>query len=456
MESFFPMCQRDSYCKRIEAEVISCEPHKPQQQQQQKQKKNNKAGSNGDKKGSTAACAEPTLYYDVILSDTVLFAEAGGQPCDYGTVGGHPCKSVQVGSAGNVHVHTIDAPLAVGARVVVEVDWPRRFEHMQQHTSQHILTALAARDFAVKTVGWALHEDRTIVEFEDPDNSGGGCGAVTQELIDKLEAAANEVIREARPVYATVYAPDAVPEDIRSRGSIPTDGSPIRVVTVTGVDSATCCGTHVANTADLQAIKVVGTERARQGTIRLAFLAGEKVLRTMGFQVARERAVGKLLCCQADAFAGRIEGLMEENAALAKQRKRLVADIADLDAQAIVSRFGRAQQQPQMLDHHRSSVGMDYLEALAAAVAEKHAEHEHEHEPNTTLFVFTASDGPVCEGPGSFLLIGPADTVQAAGKVAREILSGKGGGKGGKFQGKADHMEKREEFMMKLAEMLNK
>lgn len=431
MEDFFPMCQRDSYCRRVEAEVISCEPYKPPQSQ-------GKQGKKGGKKGGGASSNPEPALYDVILSDTVLFAEAGGQPCDYGTVGGHPCKSVRVGSASNVHVHTIPAPLAVGTRVVVEVDWARRFEHMQQHTSQHILTAIAARDFGVKTVGWALHEDRTIVEFEDP------AGAVTPEFIDKLEATANENIREARPVYATVYAPDAVPEDIRSRGAIPTDGSPIRVVTVTGVDSATCCGTHVANTADLQAIKVVGTERARQGTIRVAFLAGEKVLRTMGVQAAHERAIGKLLCCQAEVFAERISGLMEENATLAKQRKRLIADIAELDSQAICARL--EGEEAKVVEHHRCSVGIEYLEALVAAIAEKRPDAT----TGNTLFVFTASEGPAVEGPGAFLIVGPADATQAAGKVAREVLAGKGGGKGGKFQGKADHMEKRDEFVAKI------
>ena len=431
MENFFPMCQRDSYCKRIEAEVISCEPHKSQQSQ---------GGKKGKKGGNNGNGSEATLY-DVILSDTVLFAEAGGQPCDYGTVGGHVCKSVRVGSAGNVHVHTIDGPLAVGARIVVEVDWARRFEHMQQHTSQHILTAIAAQEYGVRTVGWALHEDRTIVEFEDPTGA-----AVTPEFIEKLECAANESIRDARAVYATVYAADAVPEDIRSRGAIPTDGSPIRVVTVTGVDSATCCGTHVANTADLQAIKVVGTERARQGTIRLAFLAGEKVLRAMGAQSARERAIGKLLCCQAEVFAARIGGLMDENAALAKQRKRLIADIAALDAEALCARLGKeGEGAAKTVEHHRCSVGMEYLEALVAAIAEKRPDATA-----GTLFVLTASEGPAAEGPGAFLIVGPADAVQAAGKVAREVLSGKGGGKGGKFQGKTDHMEKRAELVAKL------
>ena len=104
MEDFFPMCQRDSYCKRIEAEVISCEPHQapPAQGSGKKGKKGGSGSNNNNSNGNG-----DTALYDVILSDTVLFAEAGGQPCDYGTVGGRVCKSVRVGSAGNVHVHTI-------------------------------------------------------------------------------------------------------------------------------------------------------------------------------------------------------------------------------------------------------------------------------------------------------------------------------------------------------------
>lgn len=416
LEKAFPASQRDSYCKKMEeAHVVSCTPCKGK-----------------GKKG----------VYEIVLDDSILFAEGGGQPCDQGTVAGYPCAVVRVDKArGNAVVHEVAlgsaAALAPGAVVAVELEWKRRFDHMQQHTAQHILSTLAADRYGLPTVGWALHADRTVIEVEAP-------AGVTPEVVEQLEAAANDVIRERRPIVVTVYSPENVPEHIRTRGAVPKDGTPIRIVEVEGLSSETCCGTHVRNTAELQALKIIGTEHSRQGTVRIAFLAGGRVLAGLGARVAREKAIGKLLCCQPDGFAAHVEGLLAENSALAKQKKRLIQDLTALDAAALLEKAAAAAAEVPWAEFHRCAVGMDYLEAVAATIAAARPD---------VLFALTASEGPACDGKGAFLIIGPADRVAAVGKAAREALAAKGGGKGTKFQGKTDHMEKRPDFVSAVQQL---
>lgn len=401
----FPACQRDSFLKSIAAEVLSC---------------------TASKKGKGT--------FDVVLSDTVLFAEGGGQPCDRGTVGGFACTGVREGATKRGSVHEVAGALEPGSRVEVVVDWPLRFDRMQQHTGQHVLTAVAAESAGLRTVGWALYADRAVVELESS-------GPPSQEVLDRIEARANEAIRQHLAVSVSVVDAADVPASIRSRGAVPKDGA-IRIVTVEGVDAATCCGTHLSNTAELQAIKLIGTERSRQGATRVVFLVGGRVLGAVASSIARDRDVSKVLSCAPDEFVARVASLSEENSALAKQRKRLMLDLAAVDAAELV-RQAKSTSPPAKLIHGiRCSVSAEYHEAVAAAVAA---------ECPDALLVLLGADGPVAEGKGTFLIIGSTDqAVSAACAISKEVLVGKGGGKGKKVQGKVEKIERRAELMARI------
>eukprot|EP00727_Mastigamoeba_balamuthi_P013739 m51a1_g8989 putative alanyl-trna editing protein aarsd1 (407) ;mRNA; r:78182-79742 len=395
--SSFPLSQRDSYATECTSRVVSCTPSK--------------------KKG----------LYEVVLSDTVLFAEGGGQPSDCGALNGLLVDAMR--QDGTTVVHILKAPLEVGSEVRVTLDWNRRFDHMQQHSAQHVITAIASREpFRHDTVAWALHPDRAVVELTPAQ------GAPAELDLAALEAAVNNAIRAHTDVTIKTYDADSVPAEIRSRGAVPKSGE-IRIVTVEGVDSATCCGTHVRNTADLQAVKLLGTERARAGTLRITFLAGGRVLSALGAALDTERALKDKLCCNPADFVTRVSNALEENTQLLKQRKKMLAELAEHDARELLKSLNESPKHVATLI--RAERGIEWAEAAATcALAQANM-------PDAVV-VIAGSDGPNPEGAGIVFVMGEPSRVEQAGKAAKEQCGARGGAKKGspKWQGKATNVEK--------------
>eukprot|EP00117_Sycon_ciliatum_P000329 scpid99990/ scgid6438/ Alanyl-tRNA editing protein Aarsd1; Alanyl-tRNA synthetase domain-containing protein 1 len=252
-------CQRDSYARSFKSTVKSCEPVK----------------------------FEGADAFEVILEDTVLFPEGGGQPDDRGTVGGVPVKRVV--RRGSNAVHIVQEKLDVGAEVETVVDWKRRFDNMQQHSGQHLITALAINKWNYKTTSWNLGEAKSFLELD--------CKSLPTEQIDELECMVNNAILECRPMTPRLVESGSDElNEIRSRG-LPADHvGPVRVVEIQGIDSNMCCGTHVSNISHLQAIKLLHTESKRGHTL-LYYVAGQRALALLQRCVDTERQLTRLLSC---------------------------------------------------------------------------------------------------------------------------------------------------------------
>ena len=164
----------------------------------------------------------------VTLSDTVLFPEGGGQPCDTGTMAGLPVTAVQAPAVHTVLLPegTAEPPFQIGTEVECHVDWPRRWHHMQHHSGQHLITAVAEQLFGLKTTGWSLGTERSYLDLHAKLDA-------TQAAA--IEAAANVAIRARRTMVPTLLDKDdpqlAV---VRSRGLPDTATGPIRIVTIEG------------------------------------------------------------------------------------------------------------------------------------------------------------------------------------------------------------------------------
>ena len=256
-----------------------------------------------------------------------------------------------------------------------------------------------------ETVGWELGQERSVVEFDLPKDSSEGTDAmITAEEIALIEAIANAAIRQHHEVSAAEYPSwNDIPDVLRSRGDVPKD-SAIRVVTIDGYDTATCCGTHVRNTADLQCIMITGTEHARSGTIRLTFLAGGRVMRNLSACLDRERAIGKCFSCPAAEFPKRVETLFTTNATLTKEKKQLNAALVERDAERLVAQSKHSARIAELPDvalftSHCNGVAMEYLEQLVEQLQPHKAEF-----PANSLLLLTASSDSKCSGPGCFLI----------------------------------------------------
>lgn len=367
------------------------------------------------------ACEPAAQGYDVVLDAVLLYPEGGGQPSDHGTIAGLPVRALSKRPDGAV-VHRLDAP--VHGQVRVQVDWARRFDHMVQHTGQHLLTAVAQRDLGFATTAFHLGPERCDIELDAP--------ALDEAQIAALEEACNAIIREARPVTPRVVTRQELDGlGVRTRGLPEGLTGPIRLIEIADLDLNTCGGTHVSSTAQLQAIKLLDTERLRGG-VRLHFLVGARVLAALAVASAREAALTRALSQGPEGHLSAVEKLAEDARKTSKALKAMSAELALTLGEALA---GRAETE---LAVHREDADMGFLNAVAGALLARR--------PDAVLLLTAGAT------EGVFLLAGPEDRVKAAGAGVAALLEGRGGGARGRFQGKAARLDRRDEALALLRE----
>lgn len=224
---------RDEYAREFDAEVISCQK---------------------GKKG-----------YEVVLSDTAFYPEGGGQPADRGTLG--QVNVLDVKRRNGEILHITDAPLELGMTVHGVLDWERRFDHMQQHSGEHILSGVVHAQFGYDNVGFHMNDEVVTVDFNGP---------ITWEEAMELEDKVNAYIwtdAESRELYPSEEELKAM--DYRSK--IELKGK-VRLVEYPGADLCACCGTHVAHTGEIGLMKILSVSRHKDG-VRMEMLFGGRAMK---------------------------------------------------------------------------------------------------------------------------------------------------------------------------------
>ncbi|MCL6430922.1 MAG: alanyl-tRNA editing protein [Anaerolineae bacterium] len=203
--------------------------------------------------------------WEVALDRTGFYPEGGGQPSDRGTLG-EACVAHVYEQDGQIwHVLTGAPP---DGSVSAQIDWERRFDHMQQHTGQHLLSAVALGQLGAQTLSFHLGAESSTIDLD--------LAGLTDDVCHALEDEANRLVMASIPVRAYMVEPHDIPRlNLRKP---PTKGEQTRVVEISGVDLSPCGGTHVRSTAEIGLIKVRRTERYKGGT-RLEFLCGWRALR---------------------------------------------------------------------------------------------------------------------------------------------------------------------------------
>ena len=345
-----------------------------------------------------------------VLEDTVLYPEGGGQPCDRGTANGIEVLEVR-SHAGELR-HRLAAPLAEGP-VALVLDWARRFDHMQQHTGQHLLTALAQDRFGWPTMAFHLGEEVSDVELAVPTLTPGDRA--------RLEEAIAQEIRAARPVRARrVDAEGYAREKVRSRGLPDGHVGDIRLVEIEGVDLNTCGGTHLRHTGELESMVLLGTEPLRGG-LRLFFVVGGRVRRRLAAHEARTAALRGLLGAPDAELVAVLQGKLEQALGAEKRLRRTEEELAEALAGGLAAAPG------VLAEAHLGERDMAFLQRLARLVLTA--------APAKTVFLTAEA-----AGQGVFLLSAGSEAaldIPALGRGVAEALGAKGGGSGKSFQGKA-------------------
>jgi alanyl-tRNA synthetase len=335
----------------------------------------------------------------VILDQTAFYPTSGGQPHDLGMLGGIPV--IDVIDAEDRIIHVLAAPLPLG-EVRGIVDAARRTDHMEQHTAQHLLSAIAADQLGWETASVHFGADHSTIEF--------AVAQANDRQLTELAACAQAAVRAAMPVTVTFEsAADAVAAGLRK--APPRDGE-LRVVTIAGLDRSACGGTHVASTAEIGPIVPTGTERVR-GQLRVGFLAGGRVLAHLSARDALVAGLARALSCAEDELAALVPKRQGELQASRAQLAALEAELAVHRVRALLAGTTPGADGVRRVVLHATTESAALLKAMAQAVAA---------EPKAVLILVSTP---------SVVLGSSADSGVDVGALLKATIAAHGGKGGG-------------------------
>ena len=259
----------------------------------------------------------------VELEETWFYPESGGQLGDHGTLGGAEVRDVQADDDGRVW-HVVDAPPA-GDEVACAIDWRRRFDHMQQHTGQHVLSAALERECGWATLSSTLGAERSVIEISTSE--------VDWRVLERIERAANRLLWEDREIR--LHWTDSAGVGRFALRKPPKVEGAIRIVEIPDWDVSACGGTHTRRTGEVGVLKVVGWEKVR-GNVRLAFLCGERALADHAWRTESLLESAKRRTLKDRDLIAHLERAAEERDELAKQLRELRAKALAEEARARV------------------------------------------------------------------------------------------------------------------------
>jgi alanyl-tRNA synthetase len=229
-------------------------------------------------------------------------------------------ERVEEDEAGEVW-HYVRKPLLEGTEIVGRVDAERRMDHAQQHTGQHLLSAMFLQELGAMTVSFHLGADSVTIDL--------AVEKVSEEELRLVEAAANRLIYEDRAMRPS-WVERAEAEAMLARGELrklPEREGRMRIVEMEGVEFNACGGTHVRSTGAIGGMLVRRVEKVKQGQ-RVEFCCGLRAVRAAGRDYARLRELGALLSVGAGDLAGRVAGLIEDKKVSAKRIKSLEKELS--------------------------------------------------------------------------------------------------------------------------------
>ena len=339
-------------------------------------------------------CFESKKGFEIELDRTAFYPEGGGQAADRGTLNG--IQVLHVHEDGERVLHLMEKPLSVGAQVAGVIDYDHRFDLMQQHTGEHIVSGIINARYGHHNVGFHMGFDSITIDFD---------GMIPAEDLPEIERLANEAIYRNIPLHIWTPSPEELPNvPYRTKRALPW---PVRIVEVPGYDSCACCGLHVERTGEIGLIKLFSMVKFRSG-VRIEMLCGKRCLDFLSRSHEQNRQVS-------GAFSAKIletgEAARKMNELLESQKRR----IAELETMMFrtIAEGCTGKGDTLLIRENLDSVG---VRKLADLVAER---------CGGTAAVFSDN------GDGSFgyCLIRHGGDLRAFNREMTSALDGRGGGR---------------------------
>ena len=348
---------------------------------------------------TVTGCVEAKRGFAVTLSATAFYPEGGGQPCDLGKLG--EANVLDVKEQGEEVIHLCDQPLSIGSTVAGQIDWARRFDFMQQHSGEHIVSGLIHRKFGYHNVGFHLGNDVVTIDFDGP---------MTLEELLEIEAQANAYLWQDQAVRCWYPDPEALPlVNYRRKKDLPW---PVRIVEFPGADICACCGTQVQRTGQIGLVKILSCIKFHEG-VRVEMLSGARAMTHLSAVYEQNRLVSQ-------AFSAKIP---ETGAAAQRMNAQLSAEKyrATTLQKRLFQMIAKAYCGQAFALHFEEGLTPAGIRDLADALSEQ----------CTVAVVCSGSD----DAGYGLCIISKKTDVRPLGKAAANALNGRGGGKPDAFQG---------------------
>jgi alanyl-tRNA synthetase len=347
--------------------------------------------------------------FAVVLDRTLFYPESGGQPCDTGILDGQQVDTVS--EEGETILHFLNGRPKVGEEIEGKIDWVRRFDHMQQHSGQHILSQSFLQVADAHTRGFHLGKEFSTLDLNCP---------VTPEDVEAVELLANQIVTENRPVVVH----KVLREDLNRyqvRRDVAAEGE-IRLVEIEGFECTGCCGTHVRQTGDIGLIKVLKNERYKGGT-RIYFVCGSRALADYQFKHTLIDDVCRNLSISETDLRAKLEKMESEHRQLVRDLKVVTQELTRLESKQITQNAEKVGSNRLIVHCFENRDMGSVLTMLKQLIREQ-----------STLVLFGI------EGKAPALIFGRSDDMDLDlnpfFKHAIEAIEGRGGGSPSLIQGR--------------------
>ena len=369
---------KDAYMKEFDSEVLSCEPAKD--------------------------------GWDVVLINTAFYPEGGGQGADRGvlTFAGASVNVLDVHEKNGTVIHKTDAPAAAGTKVHGIIDWEVRFDHMQQHSGEHIASGMICKKWNCDNVGFHMGSNTVTIDYNAP---------ISFEEILELEKDINKYIWEAHDIDISFPEPDELAKiDYRSKKEL---AGEVRIVSFPGADTCACCGTHVRNSSEVGLVKFLSAVKFHEGT-RFEMLCGKRAFEYLALCYKESRETGIMLNSKPEEISGIVGKMKEEIGSLKVSYSKTEDEYFRLFADTL-----KGKGNVLIIKDELSSVSVRKLCVMAASAS-------------GGIAVVIAGESRNYK----YAVSQEGTDLKEFTKKMNEALNGRGGGKGGFAQGSLTAGEK--------------
>ena len=363
---------------------------------------------------TVVSCVYRNGCYEVLLKETAFYPEGGGQPADHGTLSGVHVTDVHEKPEGIVHY--CDAPLEEGQSVHGAIDWQRRFDHMQNHSGEHIVSGLIHNLYGYENVGFHMGEVIQI-DFDGPLN---------EEQLRIVETKANQIVMANEQIIA--HFPDEEQRKTMTYRSKKELSGVVRIIEVPNADVCACCGTHVKRTGEIGIIKLLSFQKHKKG-VRIEMVSGMRALKYIQQAMAENHAISVALSAKELETSSAVNALL----AASGQKDARIREVSEMLLKYRLAEYESGQD-----------LIIDFEDELERNVLRRHGNDLAEKAK--TAAVISGN-----EEKWNYFIISHSVDLKAKAKEINQALNGRGGGSAEMIQGSfAGAKEAVEEALRKI------